>query len=496
MLRAIKVNFDAKLIHQVMQEERGASLRLLYQIKVALDRYFAEGKLTVTGLKQDRLDKHVKKVVDLSASLPKVYKQHGIDGPSIAPTPFVRHIEEKLLKFELAHVELRERAQKGEREEKRLLETMQQSKRQEAIRKMHENKQFMSEWEQAGKQNWKRNMRTRAAEIKRALEFEEREVRLFKQKLEREMMSNTDDLINGVEDFHENMKKQGIEENRTIAEAMKILEEKKGLPPGQIQNFSYAATMNKIKETKSTNEFAGKERERRNRKMKVDQQRIQEQLDAKKNEEDLITRLLEAQAAEQNLAMDRQRTRRCEALVTENRKKVAAIAEKKKQEANAKLDEEMRQNALKTEGPRAQAHDQSKVVIKQKRREEKARKRAVNIEIASELIDMIVDVMECAGDQMEEGHAERLQAEDDDVENELISKATWRHWMALFTDGKKVSEENIIVEDVKEEARFVGSDSMAQLLADGDAQKSMTPFQLMTGISRQHIYTELLQYLT
>ena len=141
---------------------------------------------------------------------------------------------------------------------------------------MHENKQFMSEWEQAGRQNWKRNMRTRAAEIKRALEFEDREVRIYKQRLEREMVSNTTDLINGVEDFHENMKKQGIEENRTIAEAMQILEEKKGLPPGQIQNFSYAATMNKIKETKSTNEFAGKERERRNRKMKVDQQRIQE----------------------------------------------------------------------------------------------------------------------------------------------------------------------------------------------------------------------------
>jgi hypothetical protein len=108
---------------------------------------------------------------------------------------------------------------------------------------------------------------------------------------------------------------------------------------------------------------------------------------------------------------------------------------------------------------------------------------------------MIVDVMECAGDQMEEGHAVRLQAEDDDVENELISKATWRHWMTLFTDGKKVSEENIIVEDVKEEAKFVGSDSMTQLLAD-DAQKVISPFQLMTGISRQHIYSELLQYLT
>jgi hypothetical protein len=32
--------------------------------------------------------------------------------------------------------------------------------------------------------------------------------------------------------------------------------------------------MNKIKETKNNNEFAGKERERRNRKMQVDQKKI------------------------------------------------------------------------------------------------------------------------------------------------------------------------------------------------------------------------------
>jgi len=38
--------------------------------------------------------------------------------------------------------------------------------------------------------------------------------------------------------------------------------------------------MNKIKETKNNNEFAGKERERRNRKLKVDQIKIQESLDA------------------------------------------------------------------------------------------------------------------------------------------------------------------------------------------------------------------------
>jgi len=65
--------------------------------------------------------------------------------------------------------------------------------------------------------------------------------------------------------------------------------------------------MNKIKETKNNNEFAGKERERRNRKMLVDQRKIQERLDAKKYEENLVQRLLEKQTVEQKTAYTRWR---------------------------------------------------------------------------------------------------------------------------------------------------------------------------------------------
>jgi hypothetical protein len=74
----------------------------------------------------------------------------------------------------------------------------------------------------------------------------------------------------GVSDFEKNLQKLGIQQNISMADAVKRMEEKKGIPPGQIQNFSYAATMNKIKETKKNSDFAGKERDRRRRKMTVD----------------------------------------------------------------------------------------------------------------------------------------------------------------------------------------------------------------------------------
>jgi hypothetical protein len=77
-------------------------------------------------------------------------------------------------------------------------------------------------------------------------------------------------MSNGVSDFEKNLQKLGIQQNISMADAIKRMEEKKGIPPGQIQNFSYAATMNKIKETKKNSDFAGKERDRRRRKMTVD----------------------------------------------------------------------------------------------------------------------------------------------------------------------------------------------------------------------------------
>ena len=126
--------------------------------------------------------------------------------------------------------------------------------------------------------------------------------------LSKELTYNSTDMRNGIVEFHENMRKLGIEENISIQEAVQRQEEKKGIPPGQIQNFSYAATMNKIKETKTANEFAGKERERRQRKMHVDQKKIQETLDEQRKEELLMQKLLAKQTEEQNLAYKNWRT--------------------------------------------------------------------------------------------------------------------------------------------------------------------------------------------
>ena len=63
-LRKLKIKFEGKQIHNIMNEERGAALRLLYQLKLALQKKMGGSTsememLTTTGLKPTTIDKKV-----------------------------------------------------------------------------------------------------------------------------------------------------------------------------------------------------------------------------------------------------------------------------------------------------------------------------------------------------------------------------------------------------------------------------------------------------
>ena len=124
-------------------------------------------------------------------------------------------------------------------------------------------------------------------------------------------------MRNGISEFDKNLQKLGIEQNVNMEDAIKRMEEKQGIPPGQIQNFSFPATMNKIKETKKQSDFAGKERERRRRKLAVDQAKTQERLDKQKQEDMLIQKLMKQQQDEQNDAYRDERMRKCKNMLAD-----------------------------------------------------------------------------------------------------------------------------------------------------------------------------------
>ena len=92
----------------------------------------------------------------------------------------------------------------------------------------------MKEWQDEGHANWKTNQEIRQANIAKSKYYDDREVAVYKEKLNRELNQATNELTGGVDEFEKNLKKLGIEQNVNIDDAIKKIQEKKGIPPGQI----------------------------------------------------------------------------------------------------------------------------------------------------------------------------------------------------------------------------------------------------------------------
>lgn len=109
VLRDLKVKFDGKLIHQIMNEERGAALRLLYQMKLAIEKAdiggVDAGKMTMTGLKPDLVNRKLEETLGLRTSLPVTSKLTTVNGAKkLAP------IERHMLPYEYKKQLLEEKA--------------------------------------------------------------------------------------------------------------------------------------------------------------------------------------------------------------------------------------------------------------------------------------------------------------------------------------------------------------------------------------------------
>ena len=79
----------------------------------------------------------------------------------------------------------------------------------------------MKEWEEEGQQNWKKNQMTRASNIARQKYFEDREVNIYKEKLNRELLEATGEMRNGFSEFEKNLQKLGIDSNINMEDAIK-----------------------------------------------------------------------------------------------------------------------------------------------------------------------------------------------------------------------------------------------------------------------------------
>jgi hypothetical protein len=86
-LRKLNVRFDGKLIHQIMEEERGASLRLLYQIKLACQKLNIErndpDEASMTGLKNAKMHTILSNKRDATMEMTKTIPPPTVGGKDV-----------------------------------------------------------------------------------------------------------------------------------------------------------------------------------------------------------------------------------------------------------------------------------------------------------------------------------------------------------------------------------------------------------------------------
>ena len=63
----------------------------------------------------------------------------------------------------------------------------------------------MQDWEAEGHANWQQNQNTRKANIARQKYFEDREVNIYKDKLNKDLIGATNEMKNGFSDFEKNL---------------------------------------------------------------------------------------------------------------------------------------------------------------------------------------------------------------------------------------------------------------------------------------------------
>jgi hypothetical protein len=318
-----------------MDEERGAALRLLFQIK--LNKEESINAMTMTGLKPELLQTKIRKSVQAEV----IARRKGLE-PTIKSKK-LSMIENKLLKFEERKERLELKAIREQQKEDELVHQLLMDRRQKQIEQLKENREFMDEWMTQGKKNWAKNKRVTLERMRKEEILNKALTDKHINKIKQNMENATDDVVGGIDNFEKNLARMGIENEANLD----ALDDSKRQPPASkkpLGGFSFPATMIKIKEKKIKGDLAREERDRRRRKLQVVQAQTQEQVKLKTREEELLSKFTSKTLDETKNSYLRWRKAKWACLESENLiRKSEEIARKKEMELQ-KINYELEKN--------------------------------------------------------------------------------------------------------------------------------------------------------
>ena len=461
VLRNVGVKFDSNTAQNIMQSKPGVIANLLYEIRSNLEKkgvnpenislkksshfqeMYAPMKFRQEIPQYDAFDsKHFYETLQR-----KTRAQKEID------------LENKLKRFEDFKIEQTKKIEQAIQEEKNRLE------QEKAINiRNHRNKNqryhaFLQQFEEKGINNWKNNMlRSKQREIK-DVQFQLNEAQKIQKNLYRGIAKNIAIYHHEIKQFEENFGKNG--KKRTDLNAGKKEEnEKKGesneshiaaanVGPNDLENISGKVGMTtnsnfgtaphfESVDTRAANICSGiyqkimldnrtkTERNRRRRKIIVEQGKAQLEIENKRREEQYIGKLAKQSNQEKQLTYETYRVNQCKNIIKENRN-LREEMYKKRDEGNKEFQKMNEDNYLKFHIENFH-RDQEKEDNRKKDLEisQKQKQRNQNSDICRSMVDLIVDISDKAYEYQQIN----------DVEE--IDPRVWREWTNLFKNNESV----------------------------------------------------------
>lgn len=252
----IGVKFDNNLRQSIRKEELGAAKKLLYKMRIELTKIKDKQDLkNKAGMSEAHWSVHTKA------------KRMGMGQKT-------EKIEHQLVKFEEEFLKQKENARlQKELDEKRYKEAVQKF-RDERTTNLKLNHDYMKEWEKNLTSLWK-NSKVEIFELKdMRVRFNSMMTQKIKDQEDRRTKVYHDEFYNGIQHFEDNANRLGVELYHDPDRTDKI----------EKAPFNLQAMMQKVKMKSELNEASRKQKESRERYLKLKQARLSEEL-AKQSEE-------------------------------------------------------------------------------------------------------------------------------------------------------------------------------------------------------------------
>ena len=400
-----------------MDKKIGIVSQLLYQIRMKLEkkgttidanRNFKQGNQTATysemkiGRKMEMYDEFGEKFFrDTLGKRMKPQKE--------------QDMQDHLYKFELFKINEETKIRKAKEAEEEKKEKDRFVKSQNEKGKAQRLHAFNQQFEQKGIEYWNKNITRKMEMEKKEIEFQLKEAKKYERIVQNSIKYSEMNTMNQIEDFEKYLKNHDVNAiNQTETNIKKN--------PKAMESLDSA--IEKIREKTLQNPNTKRERDRRRRKIIVEQGKAQTEIENRRREEQLISKLDKKSNQEKQLAYEFWRVDQNKKIIIENRKYREENYEErilKDKVINQENEEEFVRFHLNNFQRDMQKEDlRSKQLVIN----EKQKNRSTNTGNCREMIQLIIDI------------AEEAYIYQQTNDSEAIDDRVWREWMQLFINNQ------------------------------------------------------------